>query len=29
VLSGMLPIVIVGSLCAIVLAWRRPPLQSD
>jgi AAHS family 3-hydroxyphenylpropionic acid transporter len=29
VLSGLLPIVIVGSLCAIALAWRRPPLQSD
>lgn len=29
VLSGMLPIVLVGSLCAIVLAWRRPPLQPD
>ena len=29
VLSGLLPIVIVGSVCAIVLAWRRPPPQLD
>jgi AAHS family 3-hydroxyphenylpropionic acid transporter len=29
VLAGLLPIVIVGSLCAIVLAWRQPPVQAD
>jgi AAHS family 3-hydroxyphenylpropionic acid transporter len=29
VLAGLLPIVIVGSVCAIVLAWRRPPPQPD
>jgi MFS transporter, AAHS family, 3-hydroxyphenylpropionic acid transporter len=29
VLAGMMPIVIVGSLCAIVLAWRQPPAQPD
>lgn len=29
VLAGLLPIVIVGSLCAIVLAWRQPPAQLD
>lgn len=29
VLAGLLPVVIVGSLCAIVLAWRQPPVQAD
>jgi AAHS family 3-hydroxyphenylpropionic acid transporter len=29
VLTGLLPIVCVGSLCAIILAWRQPPLQPD
>jgi AAHS family 3-hydroxyphenylpropionic acid transporter len=29
VLAGLLPVVIVGSLCAIVLAWRQPPAQPD
>jgi AAHS family 3-hydroxyphenylpropionic acid transporter len=29
VLAGLLPIVIIGSLCAIVLAWRQPPAQTD
>jgi AAHS family 3-hydroxyphenylpropionic acid transporter len=29
VLSGILPIVVIGSLCAILLAWRSPPQQSD
>jgi hypothetical protein len=29
VLTGLLPVVCVGSLCAIVLAWRQPPVQTD
>jgi AAHS family 3-hydroxyphenylpropionic acid transporter len=29
VLTGLLPMVCVGSLCAIVLAWRQPPVQTD
>jgi AAHS family 3-hydroxyphenylpropionic acid transporter len=29
VLAGLLPVVIVGSLCSIVLAWRQPPAQTD
>ena len=29
VITGIVPIVVVGSLCAIVLAWRRPPPQAD
>jgi AAHS family 3-hydroxyphenylpropionic acid transporter len=29
VLTGLLPVVCVGSLCAIVLAWRKPPAQRD
>ena len=29
VLTGMLPVVVVGSLCAMLLAWRRPPALRD
>jgi AAHS family 3-hydroxyphenylpropionic acid transporter len=29
VLTGLLPVVCVGSVCAISLAWRRPPAQPD
>jgi AAHS family 3-hydroxyphenylpropionic acid transporter len=29
VLSGILPIVCVGSICAIALAWRHPPHMPD
>jgi AAHS family 3-hydroxyphenylpropionic acid transporter len=29
VLTGLLPVVCVGSVCAIVLAWRQPPAQPD
>ena len=29
VLTGLLPIVCVGSVCAIALAWRQPPAQPD
>ena len=29
VLAGILPITVMGGLCAIVLAWRAPPTQPD
>jgi AAHS family 3-hydroxyphenylpropionic acid transporter len=29
VLTGLLPVVCVGSACAISLAWRQPPAQPD
>jgi AAHS family 3-hydroxyphenylpropionic acid transporter len=29
VLTGILPIVLVGGLCAVVLAWRAPSAQPD
>ena len=29
VLTGIVPIVVVGSLCAILLTWRQPPPQGD
>lgn len=29
VLTGILPIVVVGGVCAVVLAWRQPPGQPD
>jgi AAHS family 3-hydroxyphenylpropionic acid transporter len=29
VLTGLLPVVCVGSVCAISLAWRQPPVQPD
>jgi len=29
VLSGLLPVVCVGSVCAIFLAWRQPPVEAD
>jgi len=29
VLTGLLPIVCVGSVCAIALAWRQPPQMPD
>ena len=29
VLTGILPIVIVASICAVVLALRQPPVQTD
>jgi AAHS family 3-hydroxyphenylpropionic acid transporter len=29
VLAGLLPITVLGSLCAIVLAWRQPPTEHD
>jgi AAHS family 3-hydroxyphenylpropionic acid transporter len=29
VLTGLLPVVCVGSVCAISLAWQQPPAQPD
>jgi AAHS family 3-hydroxyphenylpropionic acid transporter len=29
VLTGLLPVVCVGSVCAIALAWNRPPASVD
>jgi AAHS family 3-hydroxyphenylpropionic acid transporter len=29
VLAGIVPIVVVGGLCAIVLAWRPPPALQE
>jgi AAHS family 3-hydroxyphenylpropionic acid transporter len=29
VLTGIVPIVVVGGLCAILLTWRQPPPQGD
>jgi AAHS family 3-hydroxyphenylpropionic acid transporter len=29
VLTGMLPVVVVGSVCAVVLAWRAPSAPCD
>ena len=29
VLAGLLPVVLVGSACAIVLVWRAPPALTD
>ena len=29
VLTGLLPVVCVGSVCAISLAWQQPPAQAD
>jgi AAHS family 3-hydroxyphenylpropionic acid transporter len=29
VLTGLLPLVLVGSVCAVLLAWRQPPARCD
>jgi len=29
VLTGILPVVVVGSICAVLLAWRPPPALRD
>ena len=29
VLTGLLPLVLVGSVCAVLLAWRQPPAPCD
>lgn len=29
VLTGLLPVVVVGSVCALILAWRPPPAPHD
>jgi hypothetical protein len=29
VLTGILPVVVLGSVCAVLLAWRPPPALGE